>query len=137
LKLGADAIRKALADLEADYSIVESVDPFCGVGLIDILPERVSKAYAVDWWRDFEGLSREDVVFAGDSGNDLAALIAGYRSILVSNADSHLVTQVREVHQRRGWTDLLYVAETAATSGVWEGCVAHGLFTANGREDSV
>jgi HAD superfamily hydrolase (TIGR01484 family) len=63
------------------------VDPFEGQGLLDFLPRDVSKAYALKWWSDYHGVSHSDVVFAGDSGNDLAALTAGFCAILVANAD--------------------------------------------------
>ena len=103
-------IQRDLDQAAAPYSIIHSVDPFNGDGLIDLLPAGVSKAHALSWWTKHTGRSPEDIVFAGDSGNDLAALTAGYRAIVVGNADRELAEQVRTAHQKAGWKNRLYVA---------------------------
>lgn len=105
----------------APYSIVHSFDPFKDHGLIDLLPEGVSKAYALKWWADSAGLRADDIVFAGDSGNDYSALTAGYRAIVVGNASRSLCAQVSKAHYHAGWTDRLHLAEAEASSGVLEG----------------
>ncbi len=107
---------------DVPYSVIHSVDPFNGDGLIDLLPQGVSKAFALDWWSHFVGIATEQLVFAGDSGNDLAALVAGYRTILVGNADDQLRDRVRIAHVDAGWEDRLFLAQTSATSGVLAGC---------------
>jgi alpha-amylase len=118
----AAQIAERLRRREAPYSIVHSVDPFNGDGLIDLLPIGVSKAYALHWWSRQHDLPADAVVFAGDSGNDLAALVAGYRAIVVGNAGRQIADQVYRAHRAAGWTDRLYLAERPATSGVLEGC---------------
>jgi maltooligosyltrehalose trehalohydrolase len=123
-----ERIESILARRSAPWSLISSVDPLTGEGLVDLLPRGVSKAYALDWWRELCGFERGQVVFAGDSGNDWAALIAGYRAILVGNADRQLASRVGEYHAGRQWDGLLFVAEAPATSGVCEGCRAFGLF---------
>ena len=120
----ADRLRQWLREQSAPWSLIESIDPFTGDGLIDLLPSDVSKAYAVDWWRQQGGFDREEIVFAGDSGNDLAALVAGYRAIVVGNADRNLADRVQQHHSRQGWTDRLHLAQAVATSGVLEGIQA-------------
>lgn len=116
-----------LNDWSAPYSIVSSVDPFNGDGLIDILPESVSKAYALRWWGSHTGRSQDSVVFAGDSGNDTAALSDGFRAIVVGNASRSVARAVCEAHAQSGWTDRLYLARERGTSGVLEGCRWFGL----------
>ncbi|MEX0818746.1 MAG: HAD-IIB family hydrolase [Pirellulaceae bacterium] len=116
-----------LAKRAAPYSVIHSVDPFNGDGLIDFLPRGVSKAYALHWWSHHLGISKEDIVYAGDSGNDLAAFTAGYRTIVVGNADRSVIDQVRAAHQRTDWPDRLFVAPEHATSGVLAGCRTFGL----------
>jgi hypothetical protein len=54
-----------------------------GNGLIDLLPTNVSKAHALAWWVDHARMMPDSIVFASDSGKELAALTAGYRAILV------------------------------------------------------
>lgn len=120
-------INKALDEWGAPYSIIHSVDPFNGDGLIDLLPRGVSKAYALNWWSQHVDLAHEAIVYAGDSGNDLAAFTAGYRTIVVGNADRALSEQVRDSHRRAGWRDRLFIAEEHATSGVLAGCKKFGL----------
>jgi hydroxymethylpyrimidine pyrophosphatase-like HAD family hydrolase len=81
----------------------------------------VSKAFAIDWWCRDQQLSADEVVFSGDSGNDYAALTAGYRSVLVGNASRDLASRVQLAHQENGWPDRLCLASQHATSGVLEG----------------
>jgi HAD superfamily hydrolase (TIGR01484 family) len=120
-------IQQELKKSRAPYTIVPSIDPFNDDGLIDVLPATVSKAYALEWLVQHMGSSREAVVFAGDSGNDLAALTAGYRAVLVGNADRLIAKQVSQVHRESGWKNRLYLARGQATSGVLEGCRWYGL----------
>lgn len=103
------------------YELISSIDPFTGQGLIDLLPKSVSKAYALSWWASQTKRDPMSIIFAGDSGNDFAALTAGYRSILVGNASPAVVSLVREAHTRNDWVDRLYVSTGHATSGVREG----------------
>ncbi len=110
------------------WTMIASIDPFNGDGLIDLLPKDVSKAHALQWWADQFGIDLSKVVFAGDSGNDYAAFISGFRAILVNNTDARIVQQVREEHQRRGLENHAYHANARATSGVLEGCHAYGVF---------
>lgn len=117
----AAAIEKVLARLSAPYSIVASVDPFNGDGLIDLLPRGVSKAFALQRWSDHVRIAPEAIAFAGDSCNDLAALTAGYRTIVVANAAEEVVRQVTHAHRQADWGDRLFLARQAATSGVLEG----------------
>jgi len=115
-------VRQRCDQHHAPYSIISSVDPFNGDGLIDLLPSGVSKAYALQWWCEHTGRDPQSIVFAGDSGNDLAAMTAGYRTIIVGNADSAVAAQAEAAHRAAGWTDRLFLAQQPATSGVLEGC---------------
>jgi len=123
------AIQKRLDRTSAPYSLIHSIDPFTHDGLIDLLPKQVSKAYALHWWVEHAGLRRESVIFAGDSGNDLAAFVAGYRTIVVGNTDRQIALQVAEHHQQKLWHDRLCLAEQHGTSGVLEGCYRFGLLS--------
>lgn len=116
-----ERVETRLAELDAPYSVVSSVDPFNGGGLVDVLPRGANKAFALRWWRESQGLCDTSVIYAGDSGNDWDALVAGYRSILVGNACRKLAQRVADRHAANGWTDRLYLAQKRATSGVLEG----------------
>ena len=81
----------------ARTNIVFSTDPVDGRGLLDILPSGISKVSPVrEIAREF-GLPDDRVVYAGDSGNDEAALLGGFRSIVVANALEGLKERLRRV----------------------------------------
>lgn len=112
---------------ELPFQVLGSVDPFTGGGLVDLLPRGVHKAYALFWLLDHLGLESGEVVYAGDSGNDLAALTAGFRAVLVGNASEALAAQVTAKLEAVGMTDRLHRAAAPASSGVLEGCRHFGL----------
>ncbi len=115
------AIERQIDDRGLPYGIVSSVDPFNGDGLIDVMPAGVDKAFALAWWCRQHDIEPTEVIFAGDSGNDTAALIGGYRAIVVGNASRGLAEVVRSAHAARGWNDRLYLAGGTSTAGVVEG----------------
>ncbi|WP_404308144.1 HAD family hydrolase [Neorhodopirellula lusitana] len=109
------------------YSVIASVDPFNNDGLVDLLPLGVSKAFALDWWCRSSGYHQQEVVFCGDSGNDTAALVAGYSAVVVGNAKRSLAAEIHAKHQENGWHDRLYLASATSTGGVLEGMKWFGL----------
>lgn len=121
------ALQQRLQTSRAPYSLIESIDPFNGDGLVDLLPHNVSKAYALTWWSRHLNYPEEQIVFAGDSGNDLAAFLSGFRSIIVGNADDAIGAEVTAQHHKLGWKNRLYRATRKATSGVLEGCRHFGI----------
>ena len=118
----SNAITTALEASGIAHELIASVDPFNGDGLIDILPLGVSKAFALDWWTSFQGVDAQSVVFAGDSGNDLAAMIAGYKTIVVGNADRSLADQVAALSSRK------QVGESVVFGGVKSNQWSFGRF---------
>lgn len=101
----------------APLAVVSSVDPFTGDGLIDVLPAGVDKAYACKWLAQTLGLRFDrDITYAGDSGNDLAALTSGCRAIVVGNADTATKQHVAGLAQ-------VWVSSKTATSAVVEGVI--------------
>jgi len=129
----SDRLDTILAEVEqraADlpYTAMGSVDPFLDRGLIDVMPGPVSKAYALLWLATHADYAPSEVVYAGDSGNDLAALAAGFRSIIVANASPWLPGKTKALMSERGISaERLYLALGEATSGVLEGCRHFGL----------
>jgi HAD superfamily hydrolase (TIGR01484 family) len=114
-------MNQRLCDAGSPLAIVGSTDPFGGRGLIDVLPQGVSKAYALDWWVRIHQGDRCRILFAGDSGNDLAAFEAGYRAVVVGNAPRDLARKVYGAYAQMGWTSRPYLAHQRGTSGVLEG----------------
>ncbi len=121
-------IAQLLHEAQAPYSTVVSVDPFTDDGLVDLLPRNVTKAYGIEWWGREQSIARSQILYAGDSGNDSAVFAAGFRSIVVGNADNAVLQAATQSHAEAGWIDRLYSAELPATSGVLAG-VRHFLLT--------
>lgn len=78
-----------------DEVIVYSFDSQDGKGLLDFLPASATKQTALEYVARLYGAAKDDVVFCGDSGNDIFALTAGFCGVLVRNADDQLVENVR------------------------------------------
>lgn len=109
------------------FTCMGSVDPFNGKGLLDLLPNGVSKAYALIWLATHADFRPEELVYAGDSGNDFAAIVAGFRSIAVGNASDKLIRKIETEMEAKGIPKRFYHATGKATSGVLEGCRHFGL----------
>ncbi len=117
-----------------DEVIIYSYDSQTGNGLLDLLPQSATKQTALEYIADEFGASKTDVVFCGDSGNDVFPLTAGFSGVLVRNADEQLVTNVKQAQEtnpelriyfaRGGFKDL----NGYYTSGVIEGAYHYGLF---------
>jgi len=90
--------------------IVFSVDEAAGVGLVDVLPKGGTKRGALELLIEAGGWSLADVLFAGDSGNDLEVLVSSIPSVLVANADDALRERVRREAEQRGNGDRLHLA---------------------------
>lgn len=127
-----------LAEVEAriggkhDEVLVYSFDSGNGNGLLDVLPASATKQTALEYVAQTCQAGR-DVVFCGDSGNDVFPLTANFLGVMVRNADEQLVEQVNEArrknpaiqvyHAKGGFKGLngYYV------SGVLEGAYHYGL----------
>jgi sucrose-6F-phosphate phosphohydrolase len=117
-----------------DEVVVYSFDSQDGKGLIDFLPASATKQTALEYVAEEYGVEKADVVFCGDSGNDIFPLTAGFSGVLVKNADEQLVENVRKAMNQN--PDLkVYFAKGDFkglngnyTSGVIEGAYHYGIF---------
>lgn len=116
-----------LRSADLPYECMGSLDPFMNCGLLDVMPRGVSKAYALIWLSTHADFSPHEVIYSGDSGNDYAALVSGFRAIVVANGSEGLAEKVRAQLAERQINDRLYLAEQTASSGVLEGCRHFGL----------
>ncbi|XZE18112.1 HAD-IIB family hydrolase [Pirellulaceae bacterium SH449] len=120
-------IRRHLAKGNLPYQVIGSIDPFNGDGLIDLLPAGTNKGFALKWWTSSFKMPWDSVVFAGDSGNDMAAFKTGVRSIVVGNAPQPVIKEIRDYHQSCGTMSNLFLTQRFATAGVWDGSIHFGL----------
>jgi sucrose-6F-phosphate phosphohydrolase len=117
-----------------DEVIIYSFDSQSGKGLLDFLPASATKQTALEYVAGDLGADISDVVFCGDSGNDVLPLTAGFCGVMVRNADEQLVSRVMQAtesnpglriyHARGGFKNL----SGYYTSGVIEGAYYYGLF---------
>jgi sucrose-6-phosphatase len=102
-------VRSVLNDTEG-IEVVYSIDPDKHVGLVDILPTSATKLGALEYVRTMLNKEKEEVIYAGDSGNDILPLTHGYKAILVKNAPSEVAEEVRRIVKDKNISHLLYVA---------------------------
>ena len=56
-------------------------------------------------------VSATNIVFAGDSGNDLTALTSGLKAILVRNATAEIKAEAQRLVDAAGFAERLYFAK--------------------------
>ncbi len=109
-------------------SLIWSIDEAKGIGLLDVLPQNATKLHAIEFLRDHLGYRMDEMVFAGDSGNDLAVMESAIPSVLVANATDEIKEEAWMLANKYGHLDQLYLANGQDynmngnyTAGVMEG----------------
>ncbi|WP_182867327.1 HAD-IIB family hydrolase [Stieleria mannarensis] len=120
------AVREQVAawitEFDCPLAYTISRDPDTGEGLMDILPVDVNKGSAIQWWASRRSIDPASIVFAGDSGNDTAAMTRGFRAVLVGNADEQLRAETRDAMAGQ---QMLYLADGHGPEGVRDGLMYH------------
>jgi sucrose-6F-phosphate phosphohydrolase len=132
-----DVLRQvdALVKGKFDEVIVYSFDSQDGKGLLDFLPNSATKQTALEYVAEAFGVAKEEVVFCGDSGNDIFPLTAGFRGVLVRNADDQLVENVKQAMDHDPSLRVYFAKGNFMglsgyyTSGVIEGAYHYGIFS--------
>lgn len=120
-----------------DEVSVYSFDSQNGKGLLDFLPDSATKQTALEYVADEFGAQKRDVVFCGDSGNDIFPLTAGFCGVLVKNADEQLVEGVTAAIENQPELQVYFARgdfhglNGYYTSGVIEGAVHYGILSEN------
>ena len=118
-----------------DEVIVYSFDSQDGKGLLDFLPNSATKQTALEYVAAASEVAKQEVVFCGDSGNDIFPLTAGFRGVLVRNADDQLVKSVKNAMERNPALKAYFANGNFMglsgyyTSGVIEGAYHYGVFS--------
>lgn len=107
----AERVRDLLAGAGFAASVIHSHGRY-----LDILPLAASKGTAVDYVRKRAAMRRDQVIVAGDSGNDVEMLRACAHAIIVGNYSDGLAQRPDLAHS--------YVAQRGYAFGIMEG-VAH------------
>ena len=103
-------VEECLNQLGVKASCIWSVDEPEHIGLLDILPQNATKLHAIQYLQNSLGYRDEEVLFAGDSGNDLPVMASPLRSVLVANADDDTQQQALQIVRAQGVEDSLYLA---------------------------
>ena len=107
-----DSLRRQLADAGAQVVYSSSRD-------LDILPMHANKGNALTWLCERLEIPLEQVVVAGDTGNDASMfLLPGVRGIAVENAEPELLDALIEADA--------YRARGVCAAGVLEGLLHYG-----------
>ena len=102
-----------LAQRDIDASVVWSVDELKNIGLLDVLPRNATKLHAIEFLQQRLGYDLEDVMFAGDSGNDLPVLTSHIQSVLVKNASDDVKQAALALSRQNGVESALYIADSS------------------------
>jgi len=117
-----------------DEVAIYSFDSQDGKGLLDFLPASATKQTALEYVAAEYGQPLGEVVFCGDSGNDIFPLTAGFAGVLVRNADEQLVEKVQHAVAENPALQAYFARGDFRglsgyyTSGVIEGCYHYGVF---------
>jgi len=133
-----EAVLKVVDELvrdKFDEVIIYSFDSQSGKGLLDFLPHSATKQTALEYVAEEYGVNKADVVFCGDSGNDIFPLTAGFSGVLVRNADEQLVANVKQATDANPELRVYFAKggfkglSGFYTSGVIEGAYHYGIFS--------
>ncbi|MCP3686689.1 MAG: HAD-IIB family hydrolase [bacterium] len=133
-------VTKLIQSICKDATIIYSEDETRELGLLDILPQKATKLAALEYLRKNIGIAKRDVIYCGDSGNDILPLTYGYKSILVRNAIPSVKSTVKQLCIEKGFIHKLYIANGHKKlngyyfSGIIEGLIKFNLVPAEYAE---
>lgn len=117
-----------------DEVVVYSFDSQDGKGLLDFLPASATKQTSLEYIAEEFKTAKEEIVFCGDSGNDIFPLTAGFSGVLVRNADKQLLADVLKAIETTPGLKVYFAKGDFKglngyyTSGVIEGAFHYGFF---------
>jgi sucrose-phosphate synthase len=116
---GARELRRRIKDRGLFASLIYSHHEF-----LDLLPIRASKGRAIQYLSRRWGFGMDEVLVAGDSGNDADMLRSGALGVVVSNHSS-------ELRYLRG-RERIHFANASYARGILEGIERHGFLSGPG-----
>lgn len=116
-----DEVREMLRDAGLSAQVIYSTSQD-----LDVLPLAANKGNAITWLAEYLGIGLDQVVVAGDSGNDSSMfLLDGVRGIAPANASPELLEEING--------EEVYYAGKEKTAGVTEGLRHYGAFPEDGK----
>lgn len=110
-------------------SLVWSIDEPKDIGLLDVLPRNATKLHAIEFLYHQLDYNLDEVMFAGDSGNDLPVLASNILSTLVANAANELKNDALRLVKKQNNLQSLYLAtgNNSDMSGNYSAGVLEGV----------
>lgn len=105
--------------------VIASIDEANHIGLLDVLPVEATKVKCIEFLRKRLALEVDQVIYCGDSGNDLDALTFGYYGIVVRNAIPQVQEAVLQGHPDKGKVHI--AAGDAQGNGYYSSGILEGL----------
>ncbi len=91
-------------------NIVLSLDETSATGLLDIIPKEASKNSAIQFLINQESFDTDQLVFSGDSGNDMSVFSSQLNAILVNNAEPDIKKLAIKIGKENNVTNTIYLA---------------------------
>lgn len=125
-----DEMRARLDQAGILASLIWSVDEQKSIGLLDVLPRNATKLHAIEFLQRQLGYPHEQLVFAGDSGNDLPVLVSAINSVLVGNAADDIKQTAEQLAKQNGYQNSLYLArgESLHMNGNYSAGILEGVW---------
>lgn len=105
-----DKINAHLKRQNIKASLVWSIDENANTGLLDILPATAGKRHAIEFFMQKLQIDLSEIVFAGDSGNDISVMASPIPSVLVANASENVRKLAIAQAQANDQVQSLYIA---------------------------
>ena len=128
-KRNVSLIKDELAKLRITYNLIESYDTQRKLYMIDILHRGVSKRFALFFILKKLGVRNKDVLYSGDSGNDIDLILSGKNyGVLVGNATGQVKKEVSLGIKKKNLREKVYIASRNYVLGIIEGAQKFGFF---------
>lgn len=95
-----EQVRQALLSSGIQARVLANFDPFAGRHQIDVIPHAMGKLAVLHYLQGILGLDTQQIVFAGNGGNDIQVFDSDYQSVVVGN--SALKCLPERVHRAAG-----------------------------------
>jgi len=106
-----EKIKIILVSKNIDANLIWSIDEEKNIGLLDVLPSSAGKREAIDFLSTQLKFKHHEVIFAGDSGNDISVMVSPIQAILVANANEDVKQEAITQAQTNGNSQQLYLAK--------------------------
>ena len=104
-------VDEKLLSLNIKFQVITLLEEEDNKGYLDVIPESATKEHALKYLQRYLFVTEDNVIYAGDAGNDLLALTSGCKAIVVNNASPNFKEEVRHVAKNKGLLEKIYFAK--------------------------